>query len=98
MCSRPTLSEVRVSGPVLASNRINSARRAAGTSGHATIQRAPTFFLLFMALNFESLKSLHLTMRFDGTTLSTGTGFFARSRSNRVCLITNRHNVTGRRT
>ncbi|WP_429554736.1 trypsin-like serine peptidase [Paraburkholderia sp. MM5477-R1] len=44
----------------------------------------------------ESIRSVHLTLSFSGQSLSTGTGFFARSRSGRICLITNRHNVTGR--
>lgn len=49
-----------------------------------------------MAIRLESMKSIHLTMRFHGTDLSTGTGFLARSSRGTLCLITNRHNVTGR--
>lgn len=43
-----------------------------------------------------SVQSLLIEMRYDGTLLSTGTGFII-STSNRAYLITNRHNVTGRR-
>jgi hypothetical protein len=42
-----------------------------------------------------SVKSLLLEMRFNGTPLSTGTGFVASSAKGPV-LFTNRHNVTGR--
>ncbi len=42
-----------------------------------------------------SVKSLLLTMRFQGQPLSTGTGFIVNSARGPV-LITNRHNVTGR--
>ncbi|WP_186451694.1 serine protease [Burkholderia stabilis] len=49
-----------------------------------------------MALSLESMKSVHLTMRFNGVDLSTGTGFLAKSAKGKLCLITNRHNVTGR--
>lgn len=43
----------------------------------------------------ESIKSLLIEMRFNGTTLATGTAFIATTHSGPV-LITNRHNVTGR--
>ncbi|SEK96365.1 Trypsin-like peptidase domain-containing protein [Pseudoxanthomonas sp. GM95] len=43
-----------------------------------------------------SVQSLHLEMLFDGQSLSTGTGFVVTSAIG-PCLITNRHNVTGRR-
>lgn len=36
-------------------------------------------------------------MSFDGQVLSTGTGFLCESARGVLCLITNRHNVTGRR-
>ncbi|MBY5416967.1 trypsin-like peptidase domain-containing protein [Rhizobium leguminosarum] len=49
-----------------------------------------------MAIYEESLKSLFLEMSFNGTLLSTGTGFLCTSPIGPV-LITNRHNVTGRR-
>lgn len=42
-----------------------------------------------------SVKSLLLVMKFDGTPLSTGTGFLIQSPSG-LHLITNRHNLTGR--
>lgn len=43
-----------------------------------------------------SVQSLLLQMRFDGQPLSTGTGFVAPSAKGPL-LITNRHNITGRR-
>jgi hypothetical protein len=43
-----------------------------------------------------SVQSLLLQMRFNGQLLSTGTGFVSPS-ANGPLLITNRHNVTGRR-
>jgi S1-C subfamily serine protease len=42
-----------------------------------------------------SVKSLYITMRFDGKALSTGTGFIVKTKNGHV-LITNRHNVTGK--
>nr|WP_232078753.1 trypsin-like peptidase domain-containing protein [Burkholderia multivorans] len=36
-------------------------------------------------------------MRFGEQVLSTGTGFICRAASSRLCIVTNRHNVTGRR-
>ncbi|MEO8965003.1 MAG: trypsin-like peptidase domain-containing protein [Gammaproteobacteria bacterium] len=42
-----------------------------------------------------SVKSLFLTMRYNGQELSTGTGFLLRTANCHV-LVTNRHNVTGR--
>jgi hypothetical protein len=42
------------------------------------------------------LQSLLIEMRYDGTLLSTGTGFTV-STPTKTYLITNRHNVTGRR-
>ena len=44
-----------------------------------------------------SVGSLFLRMRFDGQMLASGTGFVMQSPSGRFFLITNRHNVTGRR-
>lgn len=46
-------------------------------------------------LNELSVKSLLLEMRFNGQTLSSGTGFVAKMGSE-YYLVTNRHNVTGR--
>ena len=43
-----------------------------------------------------SVQSLLIQMRYNGQALSTGTGFIVFS-SKGPCLITNRHNVTGRR-
>lgn len=43
----------------------------------------------------QSLQSLLLKMRFNGTELSTGTGFIVNTAVGPV-LVTNRHNVTGR--
>src|SRR4051812_21517661 len=43
-----------------------------------------------------SVMSLFIEMYFDGQLLATGTGFLVR-RADRVYLITNRHNIRGRR-
>jgi hypothetical protein len=47
-------------------------------------------------INQQSVQSLLLQMEFNGQPLSTGTGFTVQT-SNGPYLITNRHNVTGRR-
>lgn len=44
-----------------------------------------------------SVQSLLIQMRFEDQALSTGTAFLVKAPSDRICLITNRHNVTGRR-
>lgn len=43
----------------------------------------------------ESIKSLHIGMSFGDTPLSQGTGFISK-RQDRLFLVTNRHNFTGR--
>ncbi|MNZ84056.1 hypothetical protein D3C78_1028010 [compost metagenome] len=43
----------------------------------------------------ESIKSLLIEMKYNGTTLATGTAFIVTMQSGPV-LITNRHNITGR--
>lgn len=43
-----------------------------------------------------SVQSLFIEMRFNGQSLSTGTGFLVNS-ARGILLVTNRHNVTGRR-
>lgn len=43
-----------------------------------------------------SIQSLLIEMRFNGQSLSTGTGFVVLNKLGRAFLLTNRHNVTGR--
>lgn len=49
-----------------------------------------------MRLRKQSIMSLFLQMRFNGTNLASGTGFLVEHAS-KLWLITNRHNVTGRK-
>lgn len=49
-----------------------------------------------MTIEIETIKSLFLRMSFNGELLSTGTGFLALAPRGPV-LVTNRHNLTGRR-
>lgn len=52
---------------------------------------------LTLGLEIPSMKSLYIEMRFQETLLSSGTAFLvANDQSSHCCLITNRHNVTGR--
>lgn len=48
-----------------------------------------------MSVNQHSFMSLYIEMYFNETLLSSGTAFLA-NKDNRIFLITNRHNVTGR--
>ena len=48
-------------------------------------------------IELPTLKSLYIEMFFEDTLLSSGTAFLvAQDRESHCCLITNRHNVTGR--